>query len=317
MPKSLNILVGVDLRHGDRIASSDFGPESRAAVEEAIRLALASGGTVTFCSVLEITAQSRSLIEKDHENLLKTVEDFANIALSQLVEAANAKGLAAESSLRFGQSWEELSKECAEGSYDLVLVGTRSRSRTSTMLFGSTTQKLMRFAPCPVWVVKPSEVREIREVAVATDLTDACLPAIKFAVKAATIVNAKLFVLHILETGDLRYLAIAGVEEEELIDTEAQLKNLAEEKLKEQLSLVDLSGLPHGVHAEILSGDLDTVIPEYVARREVDLLVIGTHGRGLLTGFFLGNTAERVLPVLHASLVAVKPEDFSSPYAQP
>ena len=311
-----NILVGVDLHHGDRIASSELEPEARAAIEEAIRLALVSGGTITFCSVLELSTQSQSLIEKDRENILKTVEDFANNTLSSLVESANAKGVAAESTLRFGSAWEELSKETAEGGYDLVLIGTRSRSRATTMLFGSSAQKLMRFAPCPVWVVKPTEVREIREIAVATDLSDACLPALKVAATVARAINAKLFILHVLETGDLRYLAIAGVEEEELLDTEAQLKQTAEVKLKDQLGKVNLGGLRHGMQTEILSGDPDSAIPTFVAEHEIDLLVIGTQGRSLLSGLLLGNTAERILPALHASLVAVKPEGFVSPYAK-
>ena len=311
-----NILVGVDLHHGDRIASSELEQESRAATEEAIRLALVSGGTITYCSVLELSAQSQSLIEKDHENILKTVEDFANNTLSQLVESANAQGVAAESCLRFGAAWEELAKESAEGGYDLVLIGARSRSRATTMLFGSTAQKLMRFAPCPVWVVKPTEVREIREVAVATDLSDACLPALKVAATVARAINAKLFVLHIVETADLRYLAIAGVDGEELLETEARLKQSAEVKLKDQLSKVNLGGLRHGMQSEILSGDPDSAIPAFVAKHEVDLLVIGTQGRSLLSGLLLGNTAERILPALHASLVAVKPEGFVSPYAK-
>ncbi|WP_373650828.1 universal stress protein [Schlesneria sp. DSM 10557] len=316
MPHLQNILVGVDLHHGDRIASSNIGAESKAAVDEAIQLALVSGGAITFCSVLELTAQSQSLIEKDHENILKTVEDYASITLSELVESANAQGIAAESRIRFGAAWEELSKESAEGKYDVVLVGTRSRTRAATLLFGSTVQKLMRFAPCPVWVAKPSEVREIREVAVATDLSDACLPAIKVAAAISRQINAKLYVLHVLETGDLRYLAIAGVAEEELRDTEAQLRINAVQKLKEQLSQVNLSGIQNGVHSEVLMGDPDTTIPQFVLERQVDLLVIGTHGRGLVSGLLLGNTAARILPSLRASLVAVKPAGYVSPYAK-
>ena len=171
-----NILVGVDLRHGDRLASSDLGAESQAAVGEALRLAATWEGTLTFCSVLELSAQSQSLIEHDRENILKTVEDIANQVLVKLVNHANERGIASESILRFGAAGEELSKESATGEYDLAIVGTRSKLRATSMLFGGTAQKLMRFAPCPVWVVKPAELRDVRDVAIATDLSPASLP---------------------------------------------------------------------------------------------------------------------------------------------
>jgi nucleotide-binding universal stress UspA family protein len=59
MTRIQNLLVGVDLRHDDRLASSELSEESQAAVDEALRLAATWGGTVTFFSVLELSAQSQ------------------------------------------------------------------------------------------------------------------------------------------------------------------------------------------------------------------------------------------------------------------
>ena len=316
MTRIQNILVGVDLHHGDRLASPMLGDESQAAVSEALLLAAKWEGTLTFCSVLEISSQSQSLIEHDRENILKTVEDIASDVLTKLVSHANSLGIAAERIIRFGAAWEELSKESANGQYDLVLIGTRSKNRAQSILFGSTAHKLMRFSPCPVWIVKPTELREIREVAIATDLSPASQPAFRLAVTVARAIQATLVVIHVLELSDLRYLSMAGVAEEQLARTEERHRQAADAAIREQLHQTDFRTLPHGVMIEILNGSADVAIPEFVARNEIDLLVIGTHGRSGISSMLLGNTAERLLPGLHASLLAVKPVDFQSPYAK-
>lgn len=311
-----NILVGVDLRHGDRMASSDLGEEAQAAVREALQLASSWGSTVTFCSVLELSAQSQSLIEHDHENIFKTVEDFASEVLAVLVAQANKQGIAADSVVRFGTGWEELSKESATGEYDLVILGTRPKSRPMQVLFGRTAQKVMRFAACPVWVVKPAELREVRDVAMATDLSPASLPAFRMAVDIARAINARLHVLHVLELSDFRYLTLAGVGQAALEKTEERLRQSASEKIQEQLHQTDFRTLIHGTKIELLKGAPEEAIPEYVDNEKIDLLVIGSHGNCGVAGFLLGNTAERILPVLHASLLVVKPAEFHSPYAK-
>ncbi len=317
MTRIQNILVGVDLHHGDRIASSELSDETQAAVDEALQLAGTWGGTITFCSVLELSAQSQSLIEQDHENILKTVEDIASSILTKLVAYCNKDGIPAESIIRFGSAWEELAKESVQGPYDLVVIGARPTTyRTASLLFGSTAHKLMRYSGCPVWVVKPAELREIRDVAVDSDLSAASLPAIKVAVTVARAIGARLHLLHVLDKSDLRYLALLGTSKEKVAAAEERLRQSADEKLKDQLHQTDFRTLPHGVKIEILNGSSDAVIPDYIDANSVDLLVIGTHGHHGLSEFLMGNMEERILPAAHASLLAVKPEGFKSPYAK-
>ena len=313
MSQYLKILVGVDLHHGDRAVSKEFGPETRAAINQALELAVHSAGVVTFCAVLEISAQTASLIERDHQNLLKTVEDVASELLDAEVSAANARGIPADKAVRIGSAWEELAKEACENQHDLVVMGTRQRDKATRLLFGSTAQKLIRFSPCPVWIVKPEEVREI---AIATDLSDASIPVLHAAIKAARALDARLYILHVLEQDPLSHLLIAGISEEEIATCQQRLHVDAETKLHGQLASTDYRTLQQGVKIEIVTGSPDHAIGDFVATHEVDLLVIGTHGRRGLEGLLLGNTAERILPSIHASLLAVKPDGFVSPYAK-
>lgn len=308
------ILVGVDLHQGDRVASSEPSPESQAAIDEALILAAHSGGSVTFCAALNVSAQTASLIAQDHQNLLKTVEDIATEMLDLVVARAKDKGVVCDRVVRLGTPDEQLARQALEGRFDLLVVGTRPRSRASRALFGSTSQKLIRSAPCPVWVVKPDEVREIREIAVAVDLSESGRPALAEAVEIARGLNAKLFVVHVVELAELSTLLMAGVAASEIAAARVKLIEEAQAGLREQLSATDYRTLPHGVMVEVIEGMPDESIPRFVTEHEIDILVIGTHGRSGLTRLLLGNTAERILPLVQCSIIAVKPHGFQSTY---
>lgn len=314
MERLQNILVGVDLHQGDLLVSDEFSATTVSAIEQACELASYNKADLTLCAVLEISEQALHLIEIDHLNVKKTVEDNAAEALQKLAGRIKDTGIDVRTVIRIGRSWEELTREAIEGAHDCVVVGTRERGKASRMLFGSTAQKLIRFCPCPVWIVKPAEIRAIREVLVASDLSEAAQTAVQTAVRVAGALNAKLFLVHSLEFPFETYLRTAGVSEEEVVKYRATLHKEANEKLQAQIAATDARTLTQGVQIHVLEGTPDDAIPDFVDKHEVDVVVIGTQGRSGISGVLLGNTAERLLPHLHASLVAVKPAGYVSPY---
>jgi universal stress protein E len=300
------ILVGLDLHHGDRFASTDLPRETQAALDEAALIAKRSGAAITLCAVLELSEQAKHLIEVDVQNLHRTVEDAAQAVMNRVAAQLDADGVKVFTALRFGKSWEQLcavAKECQAG---LIIVGTRRRSTGTRMLFGSTAQKLLHYAPAPVLVVKPEEMREVREIAVASDFSEPALAAVKSGVELAQALQAKLFVLHALEFPFEAYLRTAGVSEEQVRDYRQKLHAEAMQNLEAQLMQTDARTLPYGALLKIVEGSPDVAIPAFIDENQVDLLVIGTVGRTGLAGVLLGNTAERLLPVVHSSLLAVR-----------
>lgn len=308
------ILVGVDLHKGDRVAAKELSPESRAAIEESLVLAIHSGGTVTFCTSLNLSAQTTRLIALDHQDLVRSVEDLAAEVLDQIVADARQRGVTADRVVRIGSPDDELAKLACEGHYDLLVVGTRSRNKATRMLFGSTAQKLIRTAPGAVWIVKPDAVREIREIAIATDLSEGARPALAAAVDVSRALSAKLYVVHAVDMAELSYLLMAGVPASEISAARTRMLEEAEVAVQQQLAATDYRTLPHGVKIELIEGSPDEAIPKFVTDNEIDILVIGTHGRRGVSRLVMGNTAERILPTVNCSVIAVKPIGFVSPY---
>lgn len=308
-----SILVGLNLQHGDRIASTELGEDATAALAQVKELVRTTGAQVTLCASLEISEQAFVMVQVDRTQAIQTVEDVAKNALDEVAAKLRAEGLQVSTVVRFGDAWEQLSREAAEAKHDLVLVGTHVRSAVARMLFGSTSRKLMRMCPTPVWVAVPGEIRDVREIAVATDFSDAAFAAVQAAVSVAQALQAKLFVVHALEFPFESYMRTAGVTDEDMQKARETLHAEARQKLESQLMQTDARSLPYGFKMEVVEGNPETVVPEFVAKNEVDLLVIGTVGRTGLTRALLGNTAERMLANLHSSLLAIKPPGFISP----
>lgn len=301
-----NILIAVDLRHGDRLVDDELPPATSAAVRQGLELAANARAAVTFCYVLEISEQALELIRDDEKNVFATVEDFARKALDKLVEEAKSRGVNANSVLRVGGTWDQLLQQIDEGRHDLVVIGTRQRSPIVRTIFGSTAQRLLRTAPCPIWIVKPEEARDIREIVVATDMTDACQEALHTGVYLARLMQAKLFVVHALEFPFEAYLRTAGITEEDVAKHRARLRREAQAKMDAQLAKTDHRTLPFGLKTEILEGSPDDVLPKFVDENQIDLLIVGSHAHTGLSRWVLGNTAERLIPHIHASLLTIR-----------
>jgi nucleotide-binding universal stress UspA family protein len=95
----------------------------------------------------------------------------------------------------------------------------------------------------------------------------------------------------------------------------SEVKSLAHDRaaleLDRLLSTVGEVGVPY--KAELVQGDPAKAIAALVKKEKIDLVVMGTVARSGLIGAIMGNTAERMIRTIRASLLALKPVDFKCP----
>ncbi|QBR84874.1 universal stress protein [Legionella israelensis] len=72
-------------------------------------------------------------------------------------------------------------------------------------------------------------------------------------------------------------------------------------KIKDNYTIVQLKGQP------------EYLIPKEIEHKKIDILVMGTVARTGISGFIIGNTAENILQRINCSLLALKPQGFTSP----
>jgi universal stress protein E len=310
-----NILVGVDLTQYDR---TTFQPSSVA--REVVRQALWLGGKtsarLTFLSALNLTKENLPHLEEaDLRLLTNSAERNAGEILRGLVGQARARGIEAENKLALGRPWLEIIRQVIRGKHDLLLIGTRDRKGLGRMIFGSAAIKLVRRCPCPVWVAKPEPEPAQLNILVASDLTPVSEKALALAVRLSEIHPATIHLLHVVDF-PLDHIWSTGLPDAKEEAYRRDVRRRAEQALQAQIDRAGARGLSPAVQIHLVDdpgGLPDEGILGFIRKTPIDLLIMGTIGRSGISGVIIGNTAERILPELTCSLLAVKPAEFVCP----
>jgi universal stress protein A len=127
-----------------------------------------------------------------------------------------------------------------------------------------------------------------KTILVATDFSDASNLALEYARVLAARFGAGLRVLHVVQTpiplGSEMYVP-------EVMTVAERAVNEAQQQLA--VTLAGLDGAD--VIGQVLVGMAPRKIVEYAADHDVDLIVMGTHGRGAIAHLLMGSVAERVV----------------------
>jgi nucleotide-binding universal stress UspA family protein len=91
------------------------------------------------------------------EELEKEMTEEARRRLKTLIPAEEAEGVDMESVIRKGEPFLEIIRFAKEEDVDLIVIGTHGRSGFEHIIFGSTAEKVVRKAPCPVLSVRPEQ----------------------------------------------------------------------------------------------------------------------------------------------------------------
>ncbi|MEZ6065241.1 MAG: universal stress protein [Planctomycetaceae bacterium] len=308
------ILVGVDVSSDSELVAANLSPATATAVDRAIWLAGQTGAALHFVNVLNIpTVATEDILEESAEAVLTR---DSTIVLETLVDRAKSKGIAATFAVRNGRIVEELVREVLRRQPDLLVIGSHPQGLAERFLFGSKATKVLRKCPCPVWVTKSGELPETPLVMAAEDLSEGGVESIPTAVMAAQWLAGRLLVVHAVNFPLDRRLYRTGVTDEELQVYREKVRHDAQQQLQERLWATDHRTIPGGVKVEVLPGPRGR---DRAGAEDNDphLLVMGTIGRGGLSGLLLGNTVEELLPRIRCSLLAIKPEGFVCPVKLP
>lgn len=144
---------------------------------------------------------------------------------------------------------------------------------------------------------------DIQNVLLPTDFSACADHALSHAVGIANQFDADLHFLHVVNELDPDWYGITNVQEE-AVKLRDQIRNEARERLDE---LVPDTELDTTVSLQ-LSFDVADTINEYVDERNIDLVVMGTHGRQGLERLMLGNVANKIVRHAPCPVLTVREE---------
>jgi nucleotide-binding universal stress UspA family protein len=140
----------------------------------------------------------------------------------------------------------------------------------------------------------------IEHVLVPMDFSEYSDHALNYALTFASKLQARLTLLHVIES-----LPISGVDAVTLPqDYLLELEAVANRHMESYLARVTTAGLKGEV--AVVHGTPFRAITQVAKERQVDLIIMGTHGRTGLQHFMLGSVAERVVRHAHCPVLVVR-----------
>jgi nucleotide-binding universal stress UspA family protein len=145
---------------------------------------------------------------------------------------------------------------------------------------------------------------KLKKILYPTDFSESSLEALKYAVSFARDYKARLVLMHVVnEQIFSEGLNLPRVTAPEALEKE--MASEAERRLKAIIPADERSGLDWEM--VILHGMPFLEIVRYAKDKEIDLIVIGTHGRSGLEHVIFGSTAERVVRKAPCPVLSVQP----------
>jgi nucleotide-binding universal stress UspA family protein len=89
--------------------------------------------------------------------VFQEISGYARTELAKLAADAREKGVKAEEHVVQGKPSAEIIRFASEGQVDMIVLGTHGKGMLDQALFGSTTERVVRRAPCPVLTVRMAE----------------------------------------------------------------------------------------------------------------------------------------------------------------
>jgi nucleotide-binding universal stress UspA family protein len=293
--------------------ATDFSRWAQRAEDYACVLACSWRASLTVLSVAEFPPG----LNPDYVVNQQYLADLLNHASSQLVDLkgrAERRGIAVTTRIATGIPSEEVISAARGEDSDLIVVGTRGKTGLAHILLGSTAERVIRGAPCPVLSVRTDSAdledervvaRPVRleRVLVPVDFSDCSLNALEYAIVVAQQAKVSLMLLHVLEPVSYGLdFTLSHIRTREQV-RESWTKRLKDLTSSHQHSHVAMEfQLRGGLPADSIL-DFSQTLP-------CDLIVMGTHGRRGVSHALSGSVAEAVLRKSHYPVIAVRSPKF-------
>src|SRR5713226_9809646 len=146
---------------------------------------------------------------------------------------------------------------------------------------------------------------QLRKILLPTDFSGCANYALAYAATIARATGATIICVHVVEpiVPAVGYSGLA--EPMPIADISEQLEDSAERELPKLVDCEELHGL--NVEEVIVHGDAAAEIVRVAGERQVDLIVISSHGRTGLGRMIFGSTAEAVVRHATCPVLVVKP----------
>jgi nucleotide-binding universal stress UspA family protein len=272
----------------------DFSEPAIAAQEYAAALAKTFNARLDILHVRQRSAGDT--IVEFPVGIEERLDDAVRQRLLELVKTQETTAGDLDLQVWSGTPHLEITRYAKERAIDLIVMGTHGRRGLAHAVMGSVAEKVVRTAPCPVLTIRRGEPNfAAPKILVATDFGPASETALVYGRTLARVFGGTLHLLHVIENSFLRAV---------VTDPHA-LEARARQHVAELLTDDDRRRLHATADLDVSDTPAQAIV-EYASKINVNLLVVGTHGRAAMEHLLAGSVAERVVRTASCPVLTVR-----------
>jgi nucleotide-binding universal stress UspA family protein len=282
------------------LVATSLGEMSDAVMRAALELSRATGAELWACHAyplpLSYFAIPSGFVDTDPQLLDTARERFELLLGEQLFRLGAEENVLAGSVIEAGAPHRILHQAAERLRPDVMVMGAAEKPSALRPLLGSTTDRVLRWVRCPVFVVRGALTLPPVKVLTAVDLSEL----------AAQMVENGLELLGRLGGAEPQVTALFVLSDEERDRggqfTREQIERFASEELARFLAPFD-----GRLSSRLRVGEPRQEILKEIAVASPDLVLLGTHGRSGFERWLLGSVASDIVASSSASLLVVPP----------
>jgi nucleotide-binding universal stress UspA family protein len=291
------------------LCATDFSDFSNHTIRYGVALAKEFTAKLIICHVIDLS--SVAIYGEFQLDPIGQQNRIMKDANEQLEDLIGTQPVEWEPLITVGKAADEISRAVEEKNIDLVVTATRGRSGLKRLILGSVTERLMRTLTCPLLVVQSpgyefvnaAEQRiKLQKILIGCDFSPDSSLAFEHGLSLAQEFQSELHLAHVIEPPVRPDL----LKEETPLAEEIQgdYRNLLMQKLKDMVP--DEARNWCTPQTSLLEGQPYEELVKYAESQDIDMIVLGVRGHGLVRSLLLGSTTDRVVrkspcPVLSVS----------------
>ena len=277
---------------------TDGSEHAERAAEHALELARAFDAEVHVLGVADVQAAAGVF---DAGGVDEEFVDQLESEVRETVDAAEAlarESDAVRTAVVHGTPSDAILEYAEDHDVEMIAMGTHGRTGLNRYIAGNVTERVVRLADVPVFTVRATE-RSVAgdgydRVLIPTDGSDCAAVAVDHGIAIAEAFDAEVHALNVVDIGAVATSSDIALPTETVEQFERSGRR-AVDAVAERAREAGLEVVTEVVEAFPASGLL-----EYAEENDIDLITMGTHGRGGFDRFFLGSMTAKV--VRHAEM---------------
>ena len=296
------------------LIGTDFSQQSSVAIEAGLSWAqyLNCGGIVINVNNTLENPEGALLLKREYESI---VNELANALKVKLLDTLNQqiasfvdKYPLEDHYILYGKRNETILEEIKRLNAKLLVLGTHGHFNLENFFLGSTTDKAIRTAPCPVLAVKNSAACVPKKIMWLSDLTEMSRFTFEWVKILAHAFKSHIVVTHVVAPDLHSY-----EEREDLPSAIEQIfeqeRSISKQELAVYKESLRQNGIDYSCCLEIAKQSRVAVtLLKMIKEQSPDLVILGTHGGQGIKKFFVGGVAEYLVRRVPCSFLVVRSE---------